>query len=139
MEVITFPELSLLLSVTTTESSPSWSYFGTQTRAWELAFGAMLAITVTVWTRMPPALASQMSWVGLGMILLSVFAIGVAGLWRLVNSPYGRVVAAIRQSEVRAAHLGYNVWLYKASIFTLSAAVSGRRAVCCRPEPTGVE
>jgi hypothetical protein len=30
-----------------------------------------LAITVTVWTRMPPALASQMSWLGLGMIFLS--------------------------------------------------------------------
>ena len=48
-----------------------------------------------------------------------------SALWRLVHSPYGRVVAAIRQSETRAAHLGYNVWLYKASIFTLSAAVSG--------------
>ena len=42
-----------------------------------------------------------------------------------MHSPYGRVIAAIRQSETRAAHLGYHVWLYKASIFTLSAAVSG--------------
>ena len=57
--------------------------------------------------------------------VLAAFAIGVAGLWRLVNSPYGRVVAAIRQSEIRASHLGYNVWLYKASVFTLSAAISG--------------
>jgi branched-chain amino acid transport system permease protein len=57
--------------------------------------------------------------------VLAMFAIGVAGLWRLVNSPYGRIVAAIRQSETRAAHLGYNVWLYKASVFTLSAAISG--------------
>ena len=31
----------------------------------------------------------------------------------------------MRQSETRAAHRGYNVWLYKASIFALSAAVSG--------------
>ena len=54
-----------------------------------------------------------------------IFAVGTAVLWRLVHSPYGRVVAAIRQSEVRAAHLGYNVWLYKASVFALSAAVSG--------------
>ncbi|MET4033257.1 branched-chain amino acid transport system permease protein [Bradyrhizobium sp. JR7.2] len=57
--------------------------------------------------------------------VLAVFAVGTAVLWRLVHSPYGRVVAAIRQSEVRAAHLGYNVWLYKASVFALSAAVSG--------------
>ena len=51
--------------------------------------------------------------------------VAVIALWRLVHSPYGRVIAAIKQSETRAAHLGYNVWLYKASIFTLSAAVSG--------------
>jgi branched-chain amino acid transport system permease protein len=57
--------------------------------------------------------------------VLVLFALAVVGLWRLVNSPYGRVIAAIRQSETRAAHLGYHVWLYKASIFTLSAAVSG--------------
>src|SRR5688572_4304079 len=41
--------------------------------------------------------------------VLIVFALGVIGLWRLVNSPYGRIVAAIRQSETRAAHLGYHV------------------------------
>jgi peptidoglycan/LPS O-acetylase OafA/YrhL len=62
---------SLTLSITTTVSGPSWAYFGTQTRAWELALGALLAVTVDVWTRMPPALASQMSWAGLGMIALS--------------------------------------------------------------------
>ena len=56
--------------------------------------------------------------------VLVVFAVGVIGLWRLVHSPYGRIVAAIRQSETRAAHLGYHVWLYKVSIFTLSAAIS---------------
>jgi branched-chain amino acid transport system permease protein len=57
--------------------------------------------------------------------VLAVFAVVVMVLWRLVHSPYGRVLAAIRQSETRAAHLGYRVWLYKASIFTISAAVSG--------------
>jgi branched-chain amino acid transport system permease protein len=57
--------------------------------------------------------------------VLAVFALAVVGLWRLVHSPYGRVIAAIRQSETRAAHLGYHVWLYKVSIFTLSAALSG--------------
>ena len=63
--------------------------------------------------------------VALYYFVLIVFALAVVALWRLVNSPYGRVIAAIRQSETRAAHLGYHVWLYKASIFTLSAAVSG--------------
>jgi branched-chain amino acid transport system permease protein len=57
--------------------------------------------------------------------VLAAFAIVVMLLWRLIHSPYGRVLSAIRQSETRAAHLGYRVWLYKASIFTLSAALSG--------------
>jgi peptidoglycan/LPS O-acetylase OafA/YrhL len=64
---------SLALSVLTTASNPSWAYFGTQTRAWELALGALLAVSVSAWTRMPPALASQMSWLGLGLIVLSCF------------------------------------------------------------------
>jgi len=35
------------------------------------------------------------------------------------------VLAAIRQSETRAAHLGYPVWFYKLTVFALSAALSG--------------
>ena len=34
-------------------------------------------------------------------------------LWRLVHSPFGRVLRAIKQNETRAAFVGYNVWLYK--------------------------
>jgi len=56
--------------------------------------------------------------------VLGMFMIVVIALWRLVNSPYGRVLAAIRQSETRAAHLGYPVWRYKLTAFALSALVS---------------
>lgn len=63
--------------------------------------------------------------VALYYFVLVLFAIVVVALWRLVNSPYGRVLAAIRQSETRAAHLGYHVWLYKLSIFAVSAAFCG--------------
>ena len=41
------------------------------------------------------------------------------------HSPFGRVLSAIRQSETRAAHLGYPVRLYKFAVFTISAALSG--------------
>ncbi len=57
--------------------------------------------------------------------VLAVFVVIVIALWRLTHSPYGRVLSAIRQSETRAAHLGYRVWLYKASVFTISAGLSG--------------
>jgi branched-chain amino acid transport system permease protein len=56
---------------------------------------------------------------------LAVFALVLLALWRLVHSPFGRVLAAIRQNETRAAFVGYHVWAYKALVFTLSAALAG--------------
>ena len=57
--------------------------------------------------------------------VLAMFAVVTVLLWRLVHSPYGQVLAAIRQSETRTAHLGYNVWLYKLSVIVISGAFSG--------------
>ena len=56
---------------------------------------------------------------------LALFAIAMAALWRLVHSPLGRVLRAIKQNETRAAFVGYNVWLYKWLAFVISAAVAG--------------
>jgi peptidoglycan/LPS O-acetylase OafA/YrhL len=68
--------VSFYLSATTSTSSSSWAYFGLHTRAWELALGAFVALTVSVWTRMPPAFASQMSWLGLGFIVFAALHYG---------------------------------------------------------------
>ena len=46
-------------------------------------------------------------------------------LWRLVQSPFGRVLQALRQNETRAAFVGYEVWRFKWAAFTLSAAIAG--------------
>ncbi|MDF3072932.1 MAG: transporter permease [Alphaproteobacteria bacterium] len=56
--------------------------------------------------------------------VLAIFALALIGLWRLVNSPYGRILQAIRQNETRAAFIGHNVWLYKFTVFSLSAGLS---------------
>ncbi|MGI9401849.1 MAG: branched-chain amino acid ABC transporter permease, partial [Rhizobiaceae bacterium] len=40
-------------------------------------------------------------------------------LWRLVHSPFGRVLQAIRQNEMRTRFVGYDVWRYKVAAFTL--------------------
>ncbi|MEO7640698.1 MAG: branched-chain amino acid ABC transporter permease, partial [Ramlibacter sp.] len=56
---------------------------------------------------------------------LAVFAVAMAGLWRLVHSPLGRVFSAIKQNEMRASFVGYNVWIYKWLAFTLSAGIAG--------------
>ena len=57
--------------------------------------------------------------------VLSVLAVLVVVLWRLVHSPFGKVLQAIRQNEVRARFVGYNVWLFKWAVFSLSAAIAG--------------
>ena len=54
-----------------------------------------------------------------------LFALALVGLWRLVHSPFGRVLSAIRQNEVRAAFVGYHVWLYKWLAIVIASAVSG--------------
>jgi branched-chain amino acid transport system permease protein len=46
-------------------------------------------------------------------------------LWRLVHSPFGLVLGAVKQNEARAAFSGHNTWLYKWSAFTISCAVAG--------------
>jgi len=46
-------------------------------------------------------------------------------LWRLVNSPFGRVLSAIRQNETRARFIGYNVWAFKWLAFVISTLVAG--------------
>lgn len=57
--------------------------------------------------------------------VLVLFALVLAGLWRLVHSPFGRVLKAIKQNEMRAAFVGHNVWLYKWAAFVISAAIAG--------------
>lgn len=55
----------------------------------------------------------------------AVYALLVVLLWRLVNSPYGRILRAIKQNQTRVAFIGYPVLLYKWSVFTLSCAIAG--------------
>ena len=46
-------------------------------------------------------------------------------LWRVVHSPFGRVLQAIRENEQRASFVGYDVRRYKLAAFVLSCAFSG--------------
>lgn len=55
----------------------------------------------------------------------AVFVIVTVLLWRLVHSPFGKVLRAIKQNETRTAYLGYRVFAYKWASFTLSCAIAG--------------
>lgn len=63
--------------------------------------------------------------IALYYFVLVIFVAVSLLLWRLVHSPFGRVVKAIKQNEERARFVGYDVWRYKAAVLVLSAALSG--------------
>jgi branched-chain amino acid transport system permease protein len=51
--------------------------------------------------------------------------LGIWLIYRLVHSPFGQVLRAIRDNEPRAQSLGYRVLRYKLLAFVLSAALGG--------------
>jgi branched-chain amino acid transport system permease protein len=57
--------------------------------------------------------------------VLGVFLLGVAILYRIIHSPFGVVLQAIRENEARAISLGYDVNRHKLLAFVLSATLSG--------------
>ncbi|CAN0600238.1 unnamed protein product [Ectocarpus sp. 12 AP-2014] len=57
--------------------------------------------------------------------VLAVFLGGYLLVRRIVNSPYGQVLNAIKQNEPRAVSLGYNVDRYKIIAFVISAGLAG--------------
>ena len=58
-------------------------------------------------------------------VVLAVFVAVFLGIVRIVHSPYGQVLKAIRENEARAVSLGYDVDRYKLLAFVLSAALAG--------------
>jgi branched-chain amino acid transport system permease protein len=108
-----------------------------------IAFGVMfwfLVFVLDTWTGgedgltglVRPAIAVP----GLGTVALrdnlpfyyfvyGFFVLSTILLWRIVHSPFGQVIGAIKQSETRARAVGYDTTLYKGAVFTLSCAFAG--------------
>jgi branched-chain amino acid transport system permease protein len=57
--------------------------------------------------------------------VLALFVAVYLFIIRVVHSPYGQVLKAIRENEPRAISLGYNVDRYKLLAFVLSTAIAG--------------
>ena len=54
-----------------------------------------------------------------------VFLFGFLAVMRIVNSPFGEILRAIRENEPRVVSLGYRSLQYKLAAFVLSAAFAG--------------
>jgi len=63
-------------------------------------------------------------WV-LYYVVLAIFTGAFLLIHRIVHSPFGQVLKAIRESEPRAISLGYDADRYKLLAFVLSATLSG--------------
>lgn len=58
-------------------------------------------------------------------LVLAIFLLGFALIWRIVHSPFGQVLKAIRENEARALSLGYDTDRYKHMAFILSGTLAG--------------
>jgi len=57
--------------------------------------------------------------------VLAIFLAGFLLIHRIIHSPFGEVLKAIRENEARAISLGYKTERYKLVAFVLSAALAG--------------
>ncbi|WP_422010984.1 branched-chain amino acid ABC transporter permease [Reyranella sp.] len=58
-------------------------------------------------------------------VVLAIFVFGYCAIYRIIHSPFGQVLKAIRDNEQRAQSLGYEADRYKLLAFALSAALAG--------------
>ena len=58
-------------------------------------------------------------------VVLAITLGGMLAIYRIIHSPFGQVLKAIRENEPRAISLGYRVNRYKLATFVLSAALAG--------------
>ncbi|WP_011296016.1 branched-chain amino acid ABC transporter permease [Cupriavidus necator] len=58
-------------------------------------------------------------------VVLTIAIAALLLLWRVVSSPFGAVLHAIKENESRAVSLGYNVERLKLVAFVISAAIAG--------------
>lgn len=68
------------------------------------------------------SLADQLT---LYFVVAAIFFFGVLLIYRIIHSPFGQVLKAIRENEPRAISLGYKVNRYKLGVFVLSATLAG--------------
>jgi branched-chain amino acid transport system permease protein len=57
--------------------------------------------------------------------VLTVSLVGIYVLWRIVNSPFGKTLTAIRENQERAGFIGINVKRYQLYAFMIAGAFSG--------------
>jgi branched-chain amino acid transport system permease protein len=58
-------------------------------------------------------------------VVAALFLFGLGLIYRIIHSPFGQVMKAIRDNEQRAISLGYRTNQYKLALFVLSTTIAG--------------
>lgn len=104
-----------------------------------LTFGEILRLIVKaedwiangVWgITVPPAISVEGAQFSTGLLVnigLVFFCLAVSFVFAqlLTNSPYGRIMRAIREDDIAADSLGKNKFKYKAQVFMMGSAIAG--------------
>lgn len=80
--------MSFTLSFVATRIVPASAFYPLTTRAWQLALGGLIALTVGYWRRLPMRAATVAGWSGLGLI-------GLACVWFNPATPFPGVAALL--------------------------------------------
>ena len=59
------------------------------------------------------------------VFVLSIFLMGFLLIWRVVHSPFGQILKAIKEHQDRATSLGYDTDTFKLMAFVISGALAG--------------
>jgi branched-chain amino acid transport system permease protein len=59
------------------------------------------------------------------MFVLAIFLAGFALIWRIIYSPFGQILKAIRENQDRTISLGYDTDMFKLIAFVISGALAG--------------
>jgi len=59
------------------------------------------------------------------IFVLAIFLAGFLFIWRVVHSPFGQILKAIREHQDRATSLGYDTDRFKLLAFVISGALAG--------------
>jgi branched-chain amino acid transport system permease protein len=58
-------------------------------------------------------------------VVVIAFIVGFGAIYRIINSPFGEVLKAIRENEVRTISLGYSADQHKLLAYILSGTLAG--------------
>ena len=134
---------SFAISLAWTKTLPPWAFFSLPSRAWELAVGGLVALSLPAWRRLPGTTAAIAGWGGLVLVAVTCTQLGaktpypgtaallpVLGTALIIGAgcaePTAGVDRLLSRSSMRAVgRLSYSWYLWHWPVLLLAPALLG--------------